>query len=234
VVNSTRRSHNAATRAPVHPAGRRGLTRSWRRPHRGVSVGRPSLPSRWKETIPMVVVLGIDVHKDSHTAVAVDAVGHEVGQRRVIGSCCEGRCAHSTAWSCGSRSRTAGMSVSTRLERALLAAGQQVVRVPPGRWPGHGLCRARVESPIRLTRWPPPGPCCASLTYRSLPMTGCHGRSSCWLITGRTWWPAAPGCRTRGAGTGPAKGERQDHDDLFHARGVRERTWRPIALASAT
>jgi transposase len=187
----------------------------------------------------MVVVLGIDVHKDSHTAVAVDAVAREVGQRRVW------------ATEAGHRQLLRGAlrsfdgvelrfavedcrHVSTRLERALLAAGQQVVRVPPGRWPGHGLRRARVESPIRLTRWPPPGPCCASLTYRSLPMRGCHGRSSCWLITGRTWWPAAPGCRTRGAGTEPAKGERQDHDDLSHARGVRERTWRPIALASAT
>lgn len=83
-----------------------------------------------------MVVLGIDVHKGTHTAVAVDEVGRKLGEktvratdaghrqllRWVLRQWCEAAvtfavedCRH----------------VSTRLERALLAAGQPVVRVPP-------------------------------------------------------------------------------------------------------
>jgi transposase len=83
----------------------------------------------------MVVVLGVDVHKDTHTAVAVDQAGRRLGEYTV------------RAVDAGHR-RLAGWArrqfpgrrswavedcrhVSTRLERALLAAGERVVRVPP-------------------------------------------------------------------------------------------------------
>jgi transposase len=85
----------------------------------------------------MVVVLGIDVHKGTHTAVAVDEVGREVGQRTV--RACEAGHRQLLRWAL----REFGAAdlvkfgvedcrhVSTRLERDLLAAGQAVVRVPP-------------------------------------------------------------------------------------------------------
>lgn len=31
-----------------------------------------------------VITIGIDPHKSSHTAVAIDAAGHKIGQRRFV------------------------------------------------------------------------------------------------------------------------------------------------------
>lgn len=85
----------------------------------------------------MVVVLGIDVHKGTHTAVAVDEVGRQIGQRTVRATDAGHR--QLLGWTLR---EWAGLEelrfavedcrhVSTRLERALLGAGQRVVRVPP-------------------------------------------------------------------------------------------------------
>jgi transposase len=84
----------------------------------------------------MVMVLGIDVHKGTHTAAAVDEVGRELdhvtvratdaGHRQLLRWALRswpGAQVHFAVEDC--------RHVSTRLERALLAAGQQVVRVPP-------------------------------------------------------------------------------------------------------
>ena len=84
----------------------------------------------------MVVMVGIDVHKRTHTAVAVDQVGRGVGQRTVRASDAGHR--QLLRWALLLRAE-AGLRfavedcrhVSTRLERALLGAGQTVVRVPP-------------------------------------------------------------------------------------------------------
>ncbi|GAA4558149.1 IS110 family transposase [Pseudonocardia xishanensis] len=83
-----------------------------------------------------MVVLGVDVHKDTHTTVAVDQVGREVGQKTV-----KARDAGHAALVRWARAEHADgqrvwaiedcRHVSTRLERALLAAGERVVRVPP-------------------------------------------------------------------------------------------------------
>ncbi|MDQ1738841.1 MAG: transposase, partial [Pseudonocardiales bacterium] len=80
----------------------------------------------------MVVVLGIDVHKGTHTAVAVDEVGREVGQRTVRATDAGHR--QLLRWALrefggAGQARFAVEDcrhVSTRLERALLAAGQSV------------------------------------------------------------------------------------------------------------
>jgi hypothetical protein len=65
----------------------------------------------------MVVMVGVDVHKDTHCAVAVDEVGRQLGRDRTFRttdaaacSCCAGRSNRPptptrTWWS---RSRTAG------------------------------------------------------------------------------------------------------------------------------
>ena len=82
-----------------------------------------------------MVMLGVDVHKDTHTAVAVDELGRQESVRTVRAT----DAGHQqlvrwarTNWPHG---RTWAVEdcrhVSTRLERALLAAGERVVRVPP-------------------------------------------------------------------------------------------------------
>jgi hypothetical protein len=82
-----------------------------------------------------MVVLRVDVHKDTHTTVAVDEVGREIGQKTV-----KARDRGPAALVRWARAAHPGRSdarlwaiedcrhVPTRLERALLAAGE---RVPP-------------------------------------------------------------------------------------------------------
>ena len=83
-----------------------------------------------------MVVLGVDVHKQTHTAVAVDAAGRQVGQVTVRAN--DGGHEQLVCWARhehGQDERVWAVEdcrhVSIRLERALLAAGEQVVRVPP-------------------------------------------------------------------------------------------------------
>lgn len=82
-----------------------------------------------------MVVLGTDVHKRSHTFVAVDERGRKIGEK-VVSATTEGHLA-ALAWA-----KTAfgeellwGIedcrNLSARLERDLLSAGQKVVRVAP-------------------------------------------------------------------------------------------------------
>ena len=83
----------------------------------------------------MVMVLGVDVHKDTHTVVAVDDVGRAHGERtiratddghRQLLEWTRRQFPHDRVWAVEDCRH-----VSTRLERALLAAGETVVRVPP-------------------------------------------------------------------------------------------------------
>jgi transposase len=82
-----------------------------------------------------MVVVGVDVHKRTHTFVAVDAVGKQVGQLTVRAD----SAGHGKAlrWARGQFGVELTWAVedcrhlSARLERDLLTAGQQVVRVPP-------------------------------------------------------------------------------------------------------
>ena len=82
-----------------------------------------------------MVVVGADVHKRTHTFVAVDEVGRKVGEKVVAATSCGH--AEAVMWV---RERFGADVVwaiedcrhlSARLERDLLTAGQQVVRVPP-------------------------------------------------------------------------------------------------------
>lgn len=82
-----------------------------------------------------MVVVGADVHKRTHTFVAIDEVGRQIGQRTVAAT----SAGHATAlvWArqeFGTELRWAiedCRHLSARLERDLLTAGQQVARVPP-------------------------------------------------------------------------------------------------------
>jgi transposase len=82
----------------------------------------------------MVLMVGVDVHKDTHTAVVVDELGREQARRMVRATDAGHRTLVAWARRHGEKLRWAVEDcrhVSTRLERALLGAGQQVVRVPP-------------------------------------------------------------------------------------------------------
>lgn len=84
----------------------------------------------------MVVVVGIDVHKDTHCAVAVDQAGRQIGGHLTVRATDAG---HRQLLRWAAREHGAEVEfavedcrhVSTRLERALLDAGAKVKRVPP-------------------------------------------------------------------------------------------------------
>jgi transposase len=99
-----------------------------------VSADRPNRHLTLKEATTMVVV-GADVHKHTHTFVAVDEVGRKLAEKVVVATSCGH--AEAVMWV---RERFGAEVVwgiedcrhlSARLERDLLTAGQQVVRVPP-------------------------------------------------------------------------------------------------------
>ncbi len=85
----------------------------------------------------MVVTVGIDVHKGTHCAVAVDEVGGQVGKPVTVRATEAGhlallRWARRTGEDAVVRFAVVDCRhVSTRLERALLSAGATVMRVPP-------------------------------------------------------------------------------------------------------
>jgi transposase len=145
-----------------------------------VSAGRPNHHLfELKEATTMVVV-GADVHKRTHTFVAVDEVGRVLGEKVVAAT----TAGHHKAllWA---RERFGAellwgiedcRPLSARLERDLLGAGQKVVRVAPKLiWPNRGLRHAHAASPIRLMRWRWRGRCCANPTCRWPVMTRCRG-----------------------------------------------------------
>lgn len=82
-----------------------------------------------------MVVVGADVHKSTHTFVAVDEVGRQLGQLKVAAT----TKGHQKALAWARREFNDELvwavedcrHLSARLERDLLSAGQQVVRVPP-------------------------------------------------------------------------------------------------------
>ena len=83
----------------------------------------------------MVVMLGVDVHKDTHTIVGADQAGRKIGERTVRATDAGHRQLLGWARRQFGDDRVWAVEdcrhVSTRLERALLAAGERVVRVPP-------------------------------------------------------------------------------------------------------
>jgi transposase len=82
-----------------------------------------------------MVVVGADVHKRTHTFVAVDEVGRELGHRTFDATTAGHRDA--VKWARGKFGDELRWAIedcrhlSARLERDLLTAGQSVVRVPP-------------------------------------------------------------------------------------------------------
>ncbi|MGY1837266.1 transposase [Blastococcus sp. SYSU DS0510] len=84
----------------------------------------------------MVVMVGIDVHKQTHCAVAVDQAGRQVGGPLTVRATDAGH-RQLLGWAVSEFTAAVVFAVedcrhvSARLERALLDAGAAVVRVPP-------------------------------------------------------------------------------------------------------
>ena len=80
-----------------------------------------------------MVIIGADLHKRSHTVVAVDELGRSLAERTVAAT----PAGHLTLlrWARGLGERRWALEdcrhLSRRLERDLLSAGESVVRVPP-------------------------------------------------------------------------------------------------------
>ena len=109
-----------------------------------------------------MIVIGVDVHKHSLTAVAVDEVGRPLAS---------GRCASATT-GCSRGRRSLGgerlwaledcRHLTRGLEQALLAAGERLVRVPPRLTAPQRRAAARAASRTRSTRSRSPVPLCRS------------------------------------------------------------------------
>src|SRR3954464_2886166 len=159
-----------------------------------------------------MVVVGSDVHKRTHTFVAVDEVGRKLAEITVkddhTGHDRAIRWARDRLGDAGQRRAVEDCRHSpARLEIDLLEAGELVVRVPPKLMAEQRrLARTRGKSdPIDALagargapRAPgPPGRCLgprgATRTCRSPPMTRPPGSCGCWWTAARTWSPNAPG-----------------------------------------
>ena len=80
-----------------------------------------------------MVIIGLDAHKRTHTAVATDEVGRELG-RRTVSATTDGHLAllrWAGAWPERSFAVEDCRHLTRRLEPDLLAAGERLVRVPP-------------------------------------------------------------------------------------------------------
>ena len=93
-----------------------------------------------------MVILGIDAHKRTHTVVAVDDAGRQLGQKTTMATSTETHLEF-VRWAdqFGAERSWAVEDcrhLSRRLERDLLAAGEAIVRVPP-KMMAHARDRAR-------------------------------------------------------------------------------------------
>lgn len=81
-----------------------------------------------------MVIIGIDAHKRTHTAVVCDELGRELA-RRTVGTSSRDHC-ELLGWACGYGTKRLWAvedcrHLSRRLERDLISAGEPIVRVPP-------------------------------------------------------------------------------------------------------
>jgi transposase len=110
-----------------------------------------------------MIVIGADTHKSNHTLAAVHAgTGQVLGERTIHAR--ETGHLEALRWA---RELTGERvwaiedcrHVSRRLEQALLAAGERVLRVPPKLMGQPAWASARRASPIRSTRGRSPARC---------------------------------------------------------------------------
>src|SRR5680860_310371 len=113
--------------------GRRDWIGAWLRPNSAVSADRSSVVTLTRTETADMVIIGADTHKRSHTLVAVDPTGRQLGERTVAAT----PAGHlellrwAERWPERSWALEDCRNLSRRLEADLLRAGQRVVRVPP-------------------------------------------------------------------------------------------------------
>src|SRR6266516_4844026 len=91
-------------------------------------------PGQWKERAVMAVVtIGVDPHKGSHTAVAINAAEQPLGQLRVRASAVQAErlLEWAQAWPDRSWAVEGAGGVGHLLAQQLLSAGERVLDVPP-------------------------------------------------------------------------------------------------------
>jgi transposase len=88
---------------------------------------------QWKELVMAAVMIGIDPHKASHTAVAIDAAEVALGRLRIRASAgqVEALLAFAAPWPQRSWAIEGAGGLGYLLAQQLLAAGEQVIDVPP-------------------------------------------------------------------------------------------------------
>ena len=135
----------------------------------------------------IMITLGIDAHKRTHTVVAVDELGRRLGCRTTCGTTTAdhqalivwaGRFGAERTWAVEDCRH-----LSRRLERDMLAAGERIVRVPP-KLMAHARDAARTygkSDPIDALAVAERR--CASRACPQLTSTPHRGRSGCWSIT---------------------------------------------------
>src|SRR2546421_3346153 len=116
----------------MHGTGRRDLIGAWLRPQLR-RVHRPLLVSPMTKGDNQMVTLGTDTHKASHTIVAVDDNGRELGHHTV--SATSAGDLEALDWATRWPERTWAIEdcrhLSRTLERDLIRAGERLLRVPP-------------------------------------------------------------------------------------------------------
>ena len=145
-----------------------------------------------------MMVVGVDPHKQTRTAVAVDELGRKKAQKTVrarrdghreLIAWARQACPGGRIWAVEDVRHVAG-----GLVRDLLAAGEAVVFVPPKLMAGARAAAGSGASPTRSTRWRSPGPRCARRSR--CPRRGWTARCwRCggWATTATTWSPSGPG-----------------------------------------
>ena len=184
---------------------RRDLKGAWSRPEQAVSAGRPLRPRG--EGTQLMIVLGADMHKSSHTLAAVAAATGEMLDEKTAAVGARGFDAV-LRWARGvGPDRVLALEdcrhVSGSFERFLIARAERVVRVPTRLMANsRRSSRERGKSDridaiaSRAPRWPKASRRCRPLSWR--------GRSSifgCWSTIASGWSASALGSTTRCSGT---------------------------------
>ena len=116
-----------------------------------------------------MIVIGIDSHKRTHTAVAADGNGRKVAETTVA-TTSAGHLAL-VRWAARFPDRRFALEdtrhLSRRLAADLLRAGEAVAWYRPGSWPAPAATAASRARATRLTRSPSPGRRSRTLACRS-------------------------------------------------------------------
>jgi hypothetical protein len=169
---------------------------------RSRAMRRPYLSSHLLERV-VVVMIGADSHKRTHTVVALDEVGRRLGELTVAATT-DGHLkllAWSAQWDQVGFALEDCRHLTRRLERDLLGAGARVVRVPTRLMAG---ARRGGREPGKSDPIDAEAVAIAALRHDGLPVAELDGPARelrCWSTIVVTSSPSAPASRADCAGT---------------------------------